>query len=308
MDEANRRNEGAAAAQPWTTAQLPAAKERRQLTVSRSLDLQSVENCRDLGGILTKDGRVVRAGNLIRSAALHRASGKDLETLNNLGLKTVIDLRMKGEREAARDRLLVGWNIVKQPVFTENGRTKLAQLKGILVNPGTYILRLYPTMLTTPRAVDCWKHMFRSLIDQPGGYLWHCTQGKDRTGVAAALVLASLGVDDETIKADYLETNEYMPQEVPKSVVRMERFLGWRADMDIDQFLEARPANFEALQRTVAQYGGFQGYLSEVVGLDDSDFSVLRDFYTVDRHSARFTATERDGILTNRTPDGLLRG
>ena len=83
--------------------------------------------------------------------------------------------------------------------------------------------------------------MFRLLIDEPGGYLFHCTQGKDRTGIAAALILAALEVPEDVIRDDYLQTNLYMSTEMPAFVDTFEALLGPKAHADIDEFLVASP-------------------------------------------------------------------
>ena len=78
--------------------------------VSRKLPLPTVENCRDLGGIHTEQGRMVRPGLLVRSANLHDARHDDLETLAHRGISNVIDLRTDPERDLKPDRLLEDWS------------------------------------------------------------------------------------------------------------------------------------------------------------------------------------------------------
>lgn len=249
-------------------------------TVSQHVVLHHVENCRDLGGMRTSNGRVIRLHMLLRSAELHHATVEDLATLRDMGLQTVVDLRTRQERDAKRDRLLVSWDLEQLPVFDEHSALPM-QMRGIIEHPGTFIRDLYAIMITSPAAVAAWKSLFAILLKQPTALLWHCTQGKDRTGVAAALIETALGVDEESIRADYLETNKFMPQEVPAELLRMQRYLSPIAKVDVDQFLTATPDNFDTMMRAAEPYDGLLGYLQQEIGLSDDDISRLRECYTV---------------------------
>lgn len=246
--------------------------------VSQHLPLSSIPNCRDLGGIPTKDGAKVRSGMLIRSANLHHASPQDLHTLDDLGVRTVVDLRTSMERKAQLDKILPSWKLVDLPMFEEHEELH-EQLHGLFKEPGTFIQHMYATMLELPSAQACIRKFFTLLIDTPGSYLWHCTQGKDRTGIIAIFVLSALNVDESLIEGDYLQTNMYMDSEKPKHLENLEKILGSNIDADIDEFMVARPSYYQALVTYTEQFGGFQGYLRSVIGLNDDDFTVLRKTY-----------------------------
>ena len=132
--------------------------------VSRPIDLAGVQNIRDMGGIPTRDGRTIRPGMLARSANLHKATDADLEALDRLGVRTVIDLRTKQERSLEEDRLLPGWCYEALPVFDEMEELG-KQLTGIVKDPGTFIAAIYPQMLESPDAIACWKACFNELLD-----------------------------------------------------------------------------------------------------------------------------------------------
>ena len=101
--------------------------------VSRKLPLPTVENCRDLGGIHTEQGRMVRPGLLVRSANLHDARHDDLETLAHRGISNVIDLRTDPERDLKPDRLLEDWSFYALPTFRETKALRL-QLRDIVTH------------------------------------------------------------------------------------------------------------------------------------------------------------------------------
>ncbi|WP_125962826.1 tyrosine-protein phosphatase [Bifidobacterium dolichotidis] len=246
--------------------------------VSKKLELTSIKNCRDLGGITTTDGHIVKSGMLLRSANLHHASDEDLVTLKTIGVQNIIDLRTRQEREAERDRLLSTWDLYEIPGFTER-RELIAQLRGVIFKPGSFICSLYEQLLNSEESQTCWTEIMNLLVNKPGSYLFHCTQGKDRTGIAAALILAALGVDDQTIRDDYLQTNLYMDRQTPVMLERAQKYLPKHIHIDIEQFLVAAPVYFDTMMQTAEPYGGLLGYLQGPIGLTDDDIATLRKTY-----------------------------
>lgn len=264
-------------------------------TISTKLPLDTIENCRDLGGIPTEGNRRIKPGLLFRSADLHAASDADLERLRNAGLGNgdevggerinaypvgaVIDLRTLPERHGKPDRLLANWKLYETPVFYEAQVAK-SQIEGMFAKPGTFMAALYPAMAEDDSAKACWGKLFSLVAGHPGAYLWHCTQGKDRTGIAAALIEAALGADTDTIRADYLQTNLYMAQDTPKVVETLEAALPGRASLDIEQFLVAAPQYFDSFLEATERYGGLLGYVQQALGVGDGQIAAMRGYYT----------------------------
>ena len=168
-----------------------------------------IQNKRDLGGIMASDGRRIRPGMLVRSAHLSQAKDADLQ-----GIASVIDLRTTGERQEAPDQAH-GREYLPIPIFdgvlagvsheqeTENaGIPDMAILYGRIVRECTASFRRV--------LLAVMEHDFAR-----GAILWHCTEGKDRCGLTTALALEALGVDRDTILADYLKTNEV---NLPKAI------------------------------------------------------------------------------------------
>ncbi|EFA23027.1 tyrosine-protein phosphatase [Bifidobacterium gallicum] len=246
--------------------------------MSKHLDFDHIANCRDLGGIATADGHHVKPGMLLRSANLHHASDQDLLALREIGVQNVVDLRTKQEREAEPDRLLSTWNIYELPSFKEMSELG-AQLNGVIAHPGTFICHMYTDLLVSKQGIACWSEWLRLLVDRPGSYLFHCTQGKDRTGIAAALILAVLGVDEQTIRDEYLQTNLYMNTETPRLVKMVDKVMPMDVEADITQFLVAAPAYFDAMMQQANQYGGLLGYAQQQLGVTDDDIAFLRATY-----------------------------
>ena len=162
-----------------------------------------IKNKRDLGGIRTSDGMMIRPGCLYRSGSLHQASPEDLE-----GISEVIDFRTGLEEEKMPDAVIQGITFRRIPIFNESAAG--------ITREGTPaevpdMVKLYRAMLTE----DVYRAQLREILAvifhhdfRTGGILWHCTAGKDRCGIVTALVLGALGVDRDGIMRDYLRSNE----------------------------------------------------------------------------------------------------
>ena len=177
----------------------------------RIVPLEGGCNFRDFGGYATGDGRTVRWGRLYRSGVLSRLTDGDVAVVRELGPRMVCDLRRTDERRNhptpsfGPDVEQLCWegtaevSPIRNVEFSRSGTRREAQQSMI----GMY--ERLPFVLRTRLA-----GVFASLqrLGDDGAVIVHCSAGKDRTGIAAALVLAALGVPRETIVEDYVLTNE----------------------------------------------------------------------------------------------------
>ena len=181
----------------------------------RVFDLKGTSNTRDIGGYQTSDGRTVRWGQIIRSENLSRLTASDFQKLEELGLKTVIDLRTDREHDqeptvwlgdnpprffhfpvgdAHNDWFNAQRNMMKSNRFTEE------QSLEHMVEGYRMIAEVGP---------PSYQKLMDVVLDQSNWpILIHCSAGKDRAGVAVTLILEALGVDRETIMEEFLLTNE----------------------------------------------------------------------------------------------------
>ena len=235
---------------------------------SRHVTHDLVFNLRDLGGYRTVDGHTTRWGQLYRGDGLHRLGPADCSAL---GLVTVLDLRT--EREIAeRGRLDVdGIDWHHLPVLQETWDPTWATPE---VAAERFLADRYLTMLAEgEEALGRALNVLADADRLPAAF--HCAAGKDRTGVLAALVLALLGVDDDTIAADY-----------GLSRLGMDRLVEWvratypeRADSMSDQpkaFLEAPD---DAMHLFLADLRGMHGTVEaycESVGAGPAVVDSLR--------------------------------
>lgn len=168
----------------------------------RRIELDTCFNFRDMGGYPTPGGGRVRWHTLYRSDTLHRLEGDALEHFAGLGLRSVVDLRHDHERDRHGRFPDAGLPIIVHEVALVDdageGTTDAAPMPA--TTGEAYIGMAQRGHRRIARAV--------SLLGQPGALpaVFHCTAGKDRTGVVAALVLRVLGVGDDDIVADYLLT------------------------------------------------------------------------------------------------------
>jgi protein-tyrosine phosphatase len=169
--------------------------------VSRHLALRTAFNVRDLGGYRTADGRAVRWRRVLRADGLHRLDDADLAALGSLGVRTVVDLRTTGEVEergrVAADRLGARW--VHLPVLREIWSAELLDASDDVV---AFLAARYGEMLDEGR--EALTGALALLADDEHlPLVFHCSAGKDRTGVLAALLLDLCGVDRHVIAHDY---------------------------------------------------------------------------------------------------------
>ena len=174
--------------------------------------LHGAYNFRDIGGLPTADGRLVRRGLLYRSDTLQAITPQDVAFLRNtLEIRFVIDLRLSDEAsEEGRGLLssLDGLTFVDAPL-------EMASLEG--VSPNDVMLHLYSRCLASASLAVA----VGRIAEHAGSpTIFHCAAGKDRTGIVAALVLDLLGVTDEAIVEDYLASSANMQRMV-------ERFENW---------------------------------------------------------------------------------
>ncbi|KTT95243.1 protein tyrosine phosphatase, partial [Sphingomonas yabuuchiae] len=178
---------------------------------TRVLPLQGGRNFRDLGGYRTADGRTVKWGLLYRSGQMHDLTPADYVTLQKLGIRTVCDFRDTAER--TREPTL--WPAGQRPkVLSDDYALDMSAMR-LPGDPSTWTHEQVVTAMTAtyPKLLDQfngqYRRMFAELLAGDVPLAFHCTAGKDRTGVAAALLLTALGVPRATIIDDYLLSNEH---------------------------------------------------------------------------------------------------
>lgn len=176
--------------------------------------LDGAPNFRDLGGLPLKDGGSTKQGVLYRSAALNALTDAGVEQLAASNIETIADLRTPEERQAQPDRLPTSRYIDDidmpiapgnmSPVALEKAVQSGADLSVVLAKQLPSLGGLYVEMLQ--QAPEVFANVAR--LTATAGTLVHCTAGKDRTGVACALILDAVGVQRAAVVADYAESQK----------------------------------------------------------------------------------------------------
>ncbi|MDU0342546.1 tyrosine-protein phosphatase [Bosea rubneri] len=282
---------GAALAIASVVAPRANADEATPRSPGQSLGITSVPNLRDVGGYATVDGRVVRTGLVYRSDQLNPISPDDLKKIAALGLTTDFDLRTAEERSAHPDKLPSGVTNVWLNVLADADQSSLARLEKLLLDPKQANAALgggkaeamfeqaYRDFVSLPSAKRAYRQLFLSLGESgklPS--LFHCTTGKDRTGWAAAALLALLGVPRDKVMEDFLRSNDYTLPAYKKTI---DAFVTAGGDAEIMTALlgvksEYLQASFDEVQ---SKYGSIDLYFSEGLGIDAKGQTALRNFY-----------------------------
>lgn len=248
----------------------------------RLLPLQGGQNFRDLGGYRTTDGRTVKWGLLFRSGSMHFLTPADYSYLESRGIRTVCDFRSIEERKAepaswpaakAPNQLADDYPMASLGVGGPSAGQTAEQARAMMTTS-------YPQMLV--KFNSQYRRMFAELLAGRAPLAFNCSAGKDRTGVAAALLLTALGVPRETVIEDYLLTNRYFdPQKVVRSSGQaMAGFQNMPQDM-LKAYMVADPAYIGAALKVLdAHKDGAEGYLRDEMGLSRADLATLRDMYT----------------------------
>jgi protein-tyrosine phosphatase len=240
------------------------------MSVERLIDLEGAVNFRDLGGYATTDGQRTRWRVLFRADGLSELTTPDLGIVRELGIRTVVDLRSGQEVEQSR------FDVEAHPVTFHHFPfiKSLPNVEDFERAPG-FLGTQYTEMLdmATPQIVGA-----LSALAAEGALpaVFHCTAGKDRTGLLSALVLSLLGVPEETVVADYALSGAAMTRLRAKLIEKYPDGQSVIADSDV--LFSADPSNMVTLFAHLrARYGSVAGYASEVGVTDDVVTNLRRE-------------------------------
>lgn len=258
---------------------------------TRAIELDGVLNTRDLGGLKTADGRTVRTGQLIRSGEIDEMGPEGMARLDALGVSAIVDLRTTSEATAHPVRWPEGQGperynfpvmereskmIDEMRASIKTGTATAEDTEALFFNAFGYIATDYTAEL---------RDLFDVLLKQPEGetVLYHCSGGKDRTGVATALVLSALGVTREDIKADFMMSNTLKDADNASVKIADKVNAANGTNMSaaaVWPTLGVREAYLDEFYKSVdATYGSVDGYLRDGLGLEDSDIEALHARY-----------------------------
>lgn len=242
---------------------------------------------RELGGIRGANGRPIRHGLMYRGSPLIDLAFEQREVIDGLGLRLILDLRAMGETDRREDYVPAGCGYVRRcGMFDKDGHEVDFSplgigriMESIRRDPEGFMSDLYASMVFGNRAVH---ELVDRLRDEQVPLYFHCTAGKDRTGVCAAIVLLLLGVSRDDIMQEFLLTNEYRsdiinmtPDQMPEGV----------SDLDRENWAAINSVHEAHLQRVFdeidGRYATVEEYFAGEFGIEANELASLRDRYLV---------------------------
>jgi len=237
--------------------------------------IKKVTNFRTVGNIKNIDGRILKEGKFYRSAHLHQLKNKSIKKFQKLGIKEIIDLRNSKEISQKPDVIPQNIDYKNYSAFEDEGdqldQAKKLVLKGKVKGSDAdqRMLDFYKTYSTeNPEII---KKIIHEILDSENPVLYHCTAGKDRTGIITALILTILKFDRETIENDYILSNNYRKQLVQKRLrlANNLHFIYPKMDLNVIEKLswvekDYLHASFSEIDN---KYGSIDVYIHQVLGI-----------------------------------------
>ncbi len=248
------------------------------------LTTDGIHNLRDYGGYAGADGGKVKTGLLFRSGQHRDASEADLDLVQSLDIRTIVDFRGLSERtsfpcsrhpEFAADVIAFEGETTSSPPH-EGGLDK----KEMTAEKGRQrMIAVYTRMPVNSAMIDMFGRYFKALEEGEGGNLIHCFAGKDRTGVGASLLLHVLGVHYDDIVAEFLLTNDAPTQHIleGQSLPRMKEHYGEIDPEAIRNLMGVREEYIGTYwQEVTRDHGSIDNYLATTLGVDEARKARLR--------------------------------
>ncbi len=244
--------------------------------------LAGVPNGRDIGGIVVAGGKRIRTGIMLRTAALAGATPAGLVALKKAGVLNVVDLRTDAEIKAQPDPKIAGIAEKYLNVFGDSiamGVADFTNPQGTAATADAMMVKSYRQMITLDTAHAAYKR-FLSLALEGKPFVFHCTEGKDRTGWGAALLLSLLTASHDQIVAEYMLSNTGLIEQ-NALIERQMKAANANVNMDVlKTYLTVSPTYLAAaFEEANTRFGSLQGYVKTALGFSDNDIAALRRIY-----------------------------
>ncbi|MGJ1261078.1 tyrosine-protein phosphatase [Sphingobacterium spiritivorum] len=241
-------------------------------STKRLVKLEGTVNFRDIGGYPTDDGKIVKWGKIYRSEALDKLTDADRDSLGHRKIDHVVDFRGNGEAAKAPDKLPENTNYLLLPAGSAS--TDLKKIFEQMTDGEKAMETFYSN---TGAMVPRYRPFFQEVLALPdsSALVFHCTAGKDRTGIAAALLLFALGVSEDVILSVFLATNTYRKEENSKGIQHLIQ-MGVSQTVASDIMAVKTGYLRAALDAINKEYGSVQGFFHRGLGLTDVDIRTLK--------------------------------
>lgn len=249
-------------------------------------------NFRDLGGYETADGRRLKSGEIYRSGELSHLSDEDVAKLEELGIRTVVNFLLPEEIEKnGPDRLPSGVQEVAQSIQGDRAGELTLEVSAAIQS--AEFEKIPPEMnpefhrLLADEGKQEYSALLREVSDPANRPLvYHCSHGVHRTGTATAILLSALGVPRETIREEYLLTNDYRAEEVEATLAKIRKLAAERQEIapeevdlsNVEAFYVLDGAYIDGtLDQAIAEYGSMEAYIRDELGITAGEIEVLRE-------------------------------
>lgn len=250
------------------------------------LKFEQIKNIRDLSEMKRKDGKKIKTKKLLRGAELMKATDEDIKVLSEkYGIKVIVDFRGEADCLERPNKDIPGAEYINIPALPIWALPKLedensSEFEKFMDNPFQIFMNIYEALALSEESTEAYRKFFQVLIDNncPPVY-WHCKQGKDRTGIAAFLLLTILGFERQDIIEEYLITNEAMKEEfeimktelLPEEKHKLQIY-------DVIMFVKR-----ECIERYISlieeKYGSVDNYIRDGLKIDNEKIKSLQEGY-----------------------------
>ena len=239
------------------------------------IPLAGQSNFRDLGGYQGANGKYILFGRLYRSGKLSGVTTGDLIYLSSMALASVIDLRSVDEVADEPDLLpggVVYYNYSLSVDFDFN--KVLSQIVSGQADAYQTMIDFYSEDIDQD-LVDAWTDIF-DVIEESAPVMFHCSGGKDRTGMTAVLLLLALGVDRDMVITDYTKSDYYLADWIDEKVAEVDKLYPGSGEL-VRPMLESKPEYMETFLETVERdFGTVDNFLRNII---DVNVDLLRQRY-----------------------------
>ena len=253
----------------------------------KEYELTYQKNIRDLGGLIGYQGMKVKSGRIFRGGFLDKVTPEDEPIVLSFNLTDIVDFRGEDEVHNRPDYFIPGVSYHNFPVIEEKVDKKHSHeadgnLLWFVENMKTgreHMLEIYKETVSSPKGIEAYSNFFKVLMkDDKRVTYFHCSQGKDRAGLAAFLIEIALGVDLEVAKEDYLRSNKAMGKRVDRLIeqVKNKSFFDERYRQSLYEVFSAHIDYLEeAIKAMESQGKTIIGYIKNVLGVDIDKFREL---------------------------------
>lgn len=245
-----------------------------------TVQFENIFNFRDMGGLTTNDGRTVKKGVLFRCGELGYATDTDIKTLDALQLKVIFDYRDDSEAELNVSPPLENVKNIRIPAKRKDSIIPTANIEELLKSD----LFLQPNVLGKFYAEMAFRNpayqkLLHIICAQEGPLLHHCSAGKDRTGVGAALIFLLLDVPEEQIIQDYLRTGDAMRSNPPKWFIVFQEKMKDRAEV-FNAFAGVEEAYIQEVFSAIkSRYPNYDAFFENEYGITNEMKERAKSYY-----------------------------